>query len=96
MALASPEAGVDVVLDGWGLRAGQDMPVSMERVVGDPLITNVLLLLDANYVRKADARHEGVLRHNCLPSASTATRSKRGWYLCSSTRGRDRLACRII
>lgn len=54
------EAGVDVVLDSWDLRAGQDMTVFMERVVGDPSITNVLLLLDANYVRKADARHGGV------------------------------------
>lgn len=54
------EAGVDVVLDSWDLRAGQDMTVFMERVVGDPSITNVLLLLDANYVRKADARRGGV------------------------------------
>lgn len=54
------EVGVDVVLDQWDLKAGQDMTVFMEQVVGDPSITNVLILLDAKYVQKANQRGGGV------------------------------------
>lgn len=62
MRLASElrAAGVDVVLDRWDLRVGQDMNVFMEQVVGDPSITHVLLLLDATYVQKANLRQGGV------------------------------------
>ena len=60
LATALLNAHIEVVLDQWDLKLGQDMTVFMERVLSDPSITNVLMLLDANYVRKADARRGGV------------------------------------
>jgi hypothetical protein len=60
LARALREAGVDVVFDQWDLQVGQDMTVFMEQVVGDPSITNVLILLDARYVQKANRRGGGV------------------------------------
>ncbi|UQN10194.1 toll/interleukin-1 receptor domain-containing protein [Deinococcus sp. QL22] len=53
-------AGVEVVIDRWDLQVGQDMTAFMERMVGDPDITHVLILMDPNYTQKANARTGGV------------------------------------
>lgn len=52
--------GIDVVIDKWSVEAGNDMNSFMEKSVSDPSITNVLILLDENYVVKADGRQGGV------------------------------------
>jgi hypothetical protein len=52
--------GVDVVLDLWDLREGQDKYVFMERVSTDPSISKVLAVCDKEYAEKADARKRGV------------------------------------
>lgn len=52
--------GIDVILDRWSLREGNDTYAFMEQSVTDPTITNVLLLLDPNYERKANERNGGV------------------------------------
>ena len=52
--------GVDVVLDRWRLRPGQDKFAFMEQMVTDPEIKNVLILCDKRYAERADHREGGV------------------------------------
>lgn len=52
--------GVDVVFDKWQLKEGNDTYKFMEKSVLDESITNVLILIDPIYVRKANARDGGV------------------------------------
>jgi hypothetical protein len=52
--------GVDIVLDQWELREGQDKFAFMEKMVNDPTVTHVLALSDKRYAERADARDGGV------------------------------------
>ena len=52
--------GIDVVLDRWSLKEGNDTYAFMEQSVTDLTITNVLILLDPNYAKKANERNGGV------------------------------------
>lgn len=52
--------GVEVVLDRWQLKEGNDTYAFMEKSVTDESITNVLVLLDPIYAKKADERAGGV------------------------------------
>lgn len=52
--------GVDVVLDQWSLKEGNDTYAFMEQSVTDSTITNVLILLDPIYEKKANGRNGGV------------------------------------
>lgn len=52
--------GVEVVLDRWSLKEGNDTYAFMEQSVTDPTITNVLILLDPVYEKKANGRDGGV------------------------------------
>ena len=52
--------GIDVVLDKWDLKEGQDKYAFMERSVNDPSITKVLVVCDKKYADKANARTGGV------------------------------------
>ena len=52
--------GVEVILDKWNLREGNDMYAFMERSVTDDSVTNVLILLDPTYAKKANKRAGGV------------------------------------
>lgn len=52
--------GVDVVLDKWELKEGQDKYAFMERSVTEATITKVLMICDKAYAEKADARQGGV------------------------------------
>ena len=54
------ESGVDVILDKWDLKEGQDADVFMEKIVTDPLIKKVALVCDRGYTEKADNRKGGV------------------------------------
>lgn len=51
---------VDIVLDQWDLREGQDKNAFMEKMVTDPTVTHVLVFLDKQYATKADQRKAGV------------------------------------
>jgi hypothetical protein len=51
---------VDVVLDQWDLREGQDKNAFMEKMVTDPTVTHVLVFSDKQYAIKADKRKAGV------------------------------------
>ena len=52
--------GVEVVLDIYDLKEGDDKFVFMERMVTDATVTHVLVLSDKGYAKKADARKAGV------------------------------------
>jgi len=54
------ESGVDVILDKWDLKEGQDANVFMEKMVTDPEIKKVALICDRIYAEKADGRSCGV------------------------------------
>lgn len=52
--------GVDVVLDVWDLKEGDDKYAFMEKMVTDESVTHVLVFSDSRYASKADARQAGV------------------------------------
>lgn len=52
--------GIDVLLDRWSLKEGNDTYAFMEQSVTDSSITNVLILLDPQYESKANNRSGGV------------------------------------
>ena len=54
------ESGIDVVLDKWDLREGQDKYHFMEKMVRDATITKVIIVADCEYARKANERVGGV------------------------------------
>lgn len=51
--------GVDVTLDVWSLKDGQDKYVFMEKMVTDPDIDKVLIICNKDYAEKADSRKGG-------------------------------------
>lgn len=51
--------GVDVRLDKWDLKEGQDSIAFMERMVTDPTVTHVAMISDEAYAAKADGRVGG-------------------------------------
>ena len=53
------EQGVDVILDKWDLKEGQDTFAFMEKMVNDPEINKVAIITDSTYVEKADNRDGG-------------------------------------
>lgn len=52
--------GVDVILDKWDLKEGQDKYAFMEQCVNDPSVTKVLIVSDKKYADKANTRTGGV------------------------------------
>lgn len=52
--------GIQVEIDRWSLKEGNDTYTFMEQSVTDPSITNVLILLDPQYEKKANDRRGGV------------------------------------
>ena len=52
--------GIDVIIDKWNLKEGNDTYSFMEKMVNDPDVTNVLILLDPIYSKKANERSGGV------------------------------------
>lgn len=54
------QSGVDVILDKWDLKEGNDAHVFMEKMVTDPEIKKVILVCDKHYAEKADKREGGV------------------------------------
>ncbi len=53
------ESGIDVILDKWDLKEGDDADVFMEQMVSDPSIQKVLIICDKMYSEKSDKRKGG-------------------------------------
>lgn len=54
------EVGIDVILDKWDLKEGQDAHAFMERMVTDETIQKVVMVCERVYVEKANNRKGGV------------------------------------
>lgn len=54
------ESGINVILDKWDLKPGQDSIDFMEQMVKDPTIDKVLIISDKVYSEKSDSRLGGV------------------------------------
>lgn len=54
------ENGVDVTIDKWDLKEGHDAIQFMEKMVTDPEINKVIMVIDKLYAEKADDRKGGV------------------------------------
>src|SRR6266446_10277284 len=54
------EKGVQIILDKWHLREGQDAVQFMESMVVDPDVKKVIIISDKHYAEKADKRRGGV------------------------------------
>jgi len=54
------ENGVDVILDKWDLKEGNDANSFMEKMVSDEDIKKVILVIDEQYCEKANKRTGGV------------------------------------
>lgn len=54
------ENGVDVILDKWDLKEGNDSNAFMEKMVSDEEIKKVILVIDDQYSEKANKRAGGV------------------------------------
>lgn len=61
--------GIDVKLDIWDLKDGQDKYAFMEQCVTDPDIDKVLIICDSGYAAKADRRQGGVGDETTIISA---------------------------
>jgi hypothetical protein len=60
LATALRESEVDVILDKWDLKEGNDAVAFMEQMVTDPEIRKVVMICDEKYASKADGRSGGV------------------------------------
>ncbi len=60
LATVLRESGVDVILDKWDLKEGQDAIAFMEQMVTNPDIKKVAMIFDKTYADKADGRSGGV------------------------------------
>lgn len=54
------ENGVDVILDKWDLKEGNDANAFMEKMVSDEEIKKVILVIDEQYSDRANSRKGGV------------------------------------
>lgn len=75
------ENGVDVRLDKWDLREGQDKYAFMESMVTDAAISKVLVICDAKYMAKADGRLGGVGTETQIISAEIYGKVKQDKFL---------------
>jgi len=75
LAIRLREDGVDVSLDKWDLKEGHDALAFMEKMVSDPAVSKVIMVLDRGYAEKADGRQGGVGRETQIISAEVYGKS---------------------
>ena len=68
--------GIDVVLDKWDLKEGQDTYEFMEQMVDSQEIAKVLLIVDGEYANKANLRRGGVGTETQIVSPEIYTDTK--------------------
>lgn len=73
--------GIEVVLDKWDLREGQDKYAFMEQCVTDPDITKVLMICDKAYAEKADTRTGGVGDETVIISSEVYGKAKQEKFI---------------
>jgi hypothetical protein len=73
--------GVDVVLDIWDLKEGDDKYAFMEKMVTDEYVTHVLVFSDSQYTVKADARKAGVGTESQIISREVYTKVQQSKFI---------------
>ena len=73
--------GVDVILDIYDLKEGDDKHAFMETMVTDAEVTHVLVICDRAYVKKANARKAGVGTESQIISSEIYKREKRSKFI---------------
>lgn len=72
---------VDVILDVWDLREGQDKNQFMERMVTDPDIKRVLIICNKDYKEKADGRKGGVGTESMIMSSEIYSKAEQTKFI---------------
>ena len=73
--------GVDVILDVWSLKDGQDKYVFMEKMVTDSYINKVLIICNKDYAEKADCRKGGVGTESTIMSDEIYSKAEQTKFL---------------
>lgn len=73
--------GIDVVLDIYDLKEGDDKFAFMEAMVTDPTVTHVLVICDRAYAEKANARKAGVGTESQIISGEVYARVKQSKFI---------------
>lgn len=73
--------GVDVVLDVWDLKEGDDKYAFMETMITDESVTHVLVFSDSEYAAKADARKAGVGTESQIISGEVYSKVQQSKFL---------------
>jgi len=73
--------GVDVVLDIYDLKEGDDKYAFMESMVTDPKVTHVLVICDRVYAEKANARKAGVGTESQIISGEVYEKVKQSKFI---------------
>lgn len=73
--------GIDVVLDIWDLREGDDKYAFMEKMVTDESVTHVLVFSDSEYTEKANARKAGVGTESQIISSEVYSKVQQSKFL---------------
>ena len=79
------ENGVDVILDKWNLKEGQDANAFMEKMVTDPDIKKVAIICDRVYAEKADKRKGGVGTETQIISPEVYSKSDQSKFVAIIT-----------
>lgn len=87
--------GINVVLDKFQMKLGNDMNNFMEKCVSDPSVTNVLILLTPDYKTKADSRSGGAGRETQIISGEVYSNAENTKFIpiLFEKRGEDAAAC---
>lgn len=73
--------GVDVILDVYDLKEGDDKYAFMETMVTDPDVTHVLVICDRSYAEKANARKAGVGTESQIISGEVYEKVKQSKFI---------------
>lgn len=77
------ESGVDIVLDKWDLREGDEASAFMERMVTDSSVDKVIIISDPVYVEKSNSRAGGAgTEAQIISSKIFAQRDDRKFVVC--------------
>ena len=75
------EGAVDVILDRYDLKEGDDKNAFMERMVTDQSVTHVLVCSDKRYAEKADGRKGGVGAESLIISQKIYSLAKQSKFI---------------
>lgn len=73
--------GIEVILDIYDLKEGDDKNVFMESMVTDPSVTHVLVICDSKYAEKANARKAGVGTESQIISGEVYKKVKQSKFI---------------